>query len=95
MVQNSQRLLAPPHRNSPSIVEALHRDDRISAAECERIANGGPDRTCPRTARRHVKIALGIEFLDVDRGWNDTAADRLDDGDQLKGAASTKRMPVH
>ena len=28
-------------------------------------------------------------------GWNDPAADRLDDGDQLERTASTERVPMH
>ena len=51
-----------PRRNSPSIIEALHRDDRIGPAECEGIANSGPDPTGPRTTRYYVEIAFGIEF---------------------------------
>jgi len=41
----SRRSLAVPRCNSPSIIEALHRDDRIGSAECEGITNGDPDRT--------------------------------------------------
>ena len=36
-----------PHRYPASVLEALHRDDRIGPAECESIADGGPDRTLP------------------------------------------------
>src|SRR4051794_22953132 len=89
------RLLVVPHRNSQSIVEALHRDDRIGSAECEGIANSCPDRTCPRTTGCHVEIAFGIEFFDVNRGWNDTFADRLDDGDQLERTARAERVAMH
>ena len=82
-------------RNSPSVIETLHRDDRIGPAECEGIANSGPDWTGPRATGCHIEIAFGIEFLDVDRGWNNTAADRFYDGDQLECTTRAERVAVH
>jgi hypothetical protein len=40
-------------------------------------------------------IEIRIEFFDVDRGWNNTAADRLYDGDQLKRTTRAQRVVVH
>src|ERR1700755_1496178 len=43
-----------------SVLEALHRDNRVGTAEREGIANGDSDRACSRIIWRHVEIAFGI-----------------------------------
>ena len=89
------RELGPQIRDRREEAETLRHTPPALADALAMAGCGGPDWTSARTTGCHVQITLGIEFINVDRGWNNTASDRLDDRDQLKRTTRAQRMAVH